>query len=321
MSTAPKSHGYPFDPSHGLNLDALLQIAPPEPAPHFERFWRARYARAAQMRPRPKLIPSGIGCGAYRVYDLRYRSSDDVLIGGWVLLPKRGPIDRAAVVGHGYGGRDAPDPDVPLCHAALLFPCFRGLGRSRSRGISDNPFYHVLHDIQDRRRYIIGGCVEDLWLCVSAAIELFPETAGHIAYLGTSFGGGIGALAAPWDPRIARMHLEVPTFGHHPLRLRLPSVGSGAAVRLYQERHGNANATLQYYDAAVAAAHLRIPTHIAAAVFDPAVPPAGQFAIYNAVPVECRRLFVLDAGHHEYPRATLQQRALAQELSEFFREL
>jgi cephalosporin-C deacetylase len=274
-----------------------------------------------QVHPRPELIPTGAACGAYRAHELRYRSSDDVLIDGWVLLPKRGAIDRAAVVGHGYGGRDAPDLGVPLRRAALLFPCFRGLGRSRCLGVSDNPSYHVLHDIQDRHRYIIGGCVEDLWLCVSAAIELFPSAAGHIAYLGTSLGGGIGALAAPWDPRIARMHLEVPTFGHHPLRLRLPSVGSGEAVRLYQERHGNAEETLKYYDAAVAAAHLRIPTHIAAAVFDPAVPPPGQFAIHNAVPSELRRLFVLDAGHHDYPRRDLQERALAQELSKFFRDL
>jgi cephalosporin-C deacetylase len=315
------AHSYPFDPSYGLSLPELLEIEPPEAPPDFDRFWRARFARAAGIDPWPELAATGATCGDYRVHDLRYRSSDDFVIGGWVLLPREGEIERAAVVGHGYGGRDAPDPCVPLPEAALFFPCARGLGRSRQPGISDNAYYHVLHDIQDRDRYIIGGCVDDLWLCVSAVLALFPAVAGRVAYLGTSFGGGVGALATPWDQRIARVHLEVPTFGHHTRRLELPSVGSAAAVRLYEQRHGNALETLQYYDAAVAASYLRIPTLVAAAMFDPAVPPPGQFAIHNAVPIAYRESFVLDAGHHPYPREAAQRQALAEVLGAFFREL
>jgi len=107
--------------------------------------------------------------------------------------------------------------------------------------------------------------------------------ARRLDYLGISFGGGIGALALPWDERFHRAHLNVPSFGHHPLRLALPGVGSGEAVRRYQQRTGRALATLRSFDAAAAARYLRIPVHVAAARFDPAVPPPGQFAIYNAL--------------------------------------
>jgi cephalosporin-C deacetylase len=60
--------------------------------------------------------------------------------------------------------------------------------------------------------------------------------------------------------------------------------------------------------------------HVAAALFDPAVPPAGQFAVYNAIP-GCKKLFTLDAGHFDYPAQADQERALRGELGQFFAEL
>ena len=162
--------------------------------------------------------------------------------------------------------------------------------------------------------------MEDVWLGVSALLELFPEIRGRVAYMGISFGGGIGALALPWDERIRRAHLSVPTFGHVPLRLSLPTVGSGEAVRGYEQRHGHVLATLRYYDAACAARRTAIPVHIAAALFDPAVAPPGQFAVYNALPGP-KELFVLDAGHFDYPRRSEQDQALLQALASFFSPL
>jgi len=125
--------------------------------------------------------------------------------------------------------------------------------------------------------------VEDLWLAVSSLLKLFPATAGHLAYLGSSFGGGIGALALPWDMRIQRAHFNVPSFGNHPLRLQLPTWGSAAAMQKYQREHGNILVTLNYYDAAIAAQSIQVPVHIAVALADPVVAPPGQFSIYNAL--------------------------------------
>ena len=295
------SHGYAFDPSYGMDLAQLLELAPPQPPQDFVAFWRRRYEAALAVAPRPRIRPAGWTLGRYEVRDLRYASTGGVEIGGWLLVPRDAPVRRGWVIGHGYGGRDAPDASLQAADAALLFPCFRGLGRSAMAGVSQDPRYHVLHDIQDRDRYLIGGCVEDVWLAVSALLALFPETEGRIAYSGISLGGGVGAMAAPWDGRIARLHVQVPTFGHQALRLGLPCIGSGEAVRGYESRIGHVMETLAYYDAASAAHFLRIPTLVAAALFDPVVPPPGQFAVYNAIPAALRRLFVLAAGHFDYP--------------------
>lgn len=310
-------HGYLFDPSYGHDLESLLAVLPPREPDGFPAFWRAKYARALQVLPEPAVSGSRQVHPSFEVRDIAYVSTDGFRIGGWLLTPKAGRVRRALVVGHGYGGRDGPDFDLPLGDAAYLFPCFRGLSRSRREGISDNPAFHVLHDIDKPDRYIIGGCVEDVWVGVSVLLALFPQVAGHIGYQGTSFGGGIGAMALPWDVRIGRAALNVPTFGHQALRLTLPTIGSGAAVSGYERRHGHVMDTLQYYDGALAARHVSVPVHVAAALFDPAVAPPGQFAIYNAL-AGSRELFVLDGGHFDYPARAEQERRLSEDLQGFF---
>jgi cephalosporin-C deacetylase len=313
-------HNYSFDPAYGYTLEALQAITPPAEPADFTEFWQRRYTHALAIHPRPQISHTGTRHSHFEIYDLSYQSTDNFRIGGWLLIPKLAPVKRGIVVGHGYGGRAAPDFDLPITAAAFLFPCFRGLSRSRRAPISERSEYHVLHDLDKRDRYILGGCVADLWLAVSTLLVLFPWVSGHIGYLGVSFGGGIGALALPWEPRVQRAHFNVPSFGHHPLRLALPTTGSAHAVQGFQRQHGNILATLAYYDAAVAAKHLRIPIHVAAARFDPVVAPPGQFAIYNALPGP-KSLLVWEAGHFDYPNKANREQDLLIELREFFAEL
>jgi cephalosporin-C deacetylase len=311
------AHDFPFDPGYGYSLDDLLAVEPPPEPADFVAFWRARYDRATAVTPNPRLRPSADAHPRFRVYDLEYDSTGAFPIRGWLLTPTAAPPRRGFVLGHGYGGVDRPPLDLPRDDGAYLIPCFRGLSRSRRPPISDDPSWHVLHDIDRRDQYILGGCVDDLWTGISALLGLFPELAGHLGYLGISFGGGIGAMALAWDHRIGRGHLNVPSFGHQPLRLTLPSVGSAAAVQRYARTRSDVQTTLAYYDAAVAARYIRQPMHLAAARFDPAVAPPGQFAVYNAIRGD-KRLFVLPAGHFDYPDRARREQNLLSQLWAFF---
>ncbi len=310
-------HTFPFDPGYGHTFESLLQVAAPQPPSDFAAFWSERYRAASGVSPEPQLIRCEWEHPRFQVFDLRYQSTGTVTIAGWALAPRDGTVRRGFVVGHGYGGREGPDFDLPFDDAVLFFPCFRGLSRSRCSHIPDAPDGHVLSGIEDRDGYVIGGCVDDVWLAVSALCELFPEAADRVGYLGISFGGGVGALALPWDERIRRAHLNVPTFGHQALRLALPTVGSGESLRRYQAAHGNVMETLAYYDAASAAQWTRIPVHVAAALFDPVVAPPGQFAIYNALGGP-KELFVLEAGHFDYSAKRAQDQALLAAIARFF---
>jgi cephalosporin-C deacetylase len=315
----PTDHPYDFDPTYGLGVDELRAIKPPQAPPDFDDFWRARYVGALGVNPQPRLSESGSGHPNWRVHDIIYTSTDEFRIGGWLLLPREGTVRRGLVVGHGYGGRDQPDFDIPVEETAVLFPCFRGLSRSSRPPISSDPAQHVLTDIDKPERYILGGCVEDLWLAVSVLTELYPGLDGGIGYSGVSFGGGVGALAIPFDKRIDRGHLVVPTFGNMPLWLTLPTVGSGHSVQNYQKTHKDVLKTLSLFDAAAAATHIETPTLVAVARFDPAVAPPCQFSVANALPTSNHHeTFILDAGHFDYPGSEEQHALLSEKVRRFF---
>lgn len=312
---------YNFDPTYGYSLNQLLAVKTPKDPKDFDNFWQQRYQKALTVIPQPQTKIINEDRLGWRVFDIRYTSTDNFPIRGWLLLPTSGVIRRGFIIGHGYGGREEPDYHLPFKDAALLFPCFRGLALSTRPYISSEPNWHVLHDINHRDRYILGGCVEDVWLSVSAMLTLFPRTAGRLGYLGISFAGGIGALALAWEARISKGHLNIPTFGHQPLRLRLATNGSARSVQQYYRTHKKQTLkVLRYFDAALAAKRITIPVHCACAKFDPCVAPPGQFAIYNALAGE-KQLFILDAGHHSYPNQAQQERELINELDAFFAPL
>jgi cephalosporin-C deacetylase len=313
-------HDYPFDPGYGYDLGRLLQVEPPPEPNGFATTWRDRYRAALNVDPRPRLRRAREQHAGFRILELGYRSTDAVPIGGWLLLPEAGAPRLALICGHGYGGIERPDFALPRADAAYLVPCFRGLCRSACASISSDPRWHVLHDLDKPERYILRGCVDDLWTGVSALLDLYPWLAGRIGYLGISFGGGIGAMALAWDARIARGHLNVPTFGHHRLRQSLPTTGSAAAVQQFVRDHPESARTLDDYDAAIAARHIRQPMHLALALFDPVVPPPGQFAIHNAITAD-KQLHVLPAGHFPYPGQGERERQLLAELARFFAPL
>ncbi|EJK81411.1 acetylxylan esterase [Rhizobium sp. AP16] len=315
--SVPTSHPFAFDPTYGMELEKLLAIKPPDAPPGFDDFWKERYQRAIAVDPQPKLRRSKTHHPDWHVFDITYLSTGSFPIGGWLLLPREGQVRRGLVVGHGYGGRDLPDFDLPVKETAILFPCCRGLSRSARSPIPSDAAGHVLYDIGKPDRYIIGGCVDDLWIAVSTLVDLYPWLKGHIGYSGISFGGGIGALAIPFDARIDRGHLVVPTFGNRSLWLSLPTVGSADSVQAYQKEHGSMLESLRLFDAASAAARVKVPMLIAPALFDPAVAPPCQFAVANASP-KFNEIFILDAGHFDYPGCMEQNILLNEKVRRFF---
>ncbi|MBW9118409.1 acetylxylan esterase, partial [Rhizobium cauense] len=180
----------------------------------------------------------------------------------------------------------------------------------------------VLQGIARPDTYIIGGCVDDIWLAVSTLLALYPWLSGHIGYSGISFGGGLGALAIPFDPRIDRGHLVVPTFGDRAQWLTLPTVGSADSVQTYQKTHGSVLDALRMFDSASAASRIKVPMLAAVALFDPAVAPPCQFAVANALPTsKYNETFILDAGHFDYPGSIEQSAILREKVRDFFKVL
>jgi len=290
----------PFDPTYGYDLARLRQVPAPAGPPDFAAFWQQTYMQCRQIPLR--LDRRQVPCSnpAINLYEIEYDSWDGGRIGAWLTIPADGKINRGLVVGHGYGGRAEPSLTTPPPAEVAIQFCARGFHRSARADLPADAGRHVLHGIGNRATYIIRGCVADLWGAATALIELYPATAQRLHYYGSSFGGGLGALALPWDNRFQKAFLDVPTFGNHPLRVTLLCGGSGAAVRQYYQHHPAVLEVLAYFDAATAARFITIPVFVAAALADPAVPPPGQFAVYNAL-AGPKQLFVRQAAHPDQP--------------------
>lgn len=310
------------DPFYRFEIDELLGHYSPALPRGFNAFWQACYESALNKTPSFKTLNKHKHVkAAWKITEVSFESTGDFPIIGWLLEPLNTKPTHALIVGHGYGGRTAPDFHLPFPEAALFFPCFRGLGLSTKAPVSNEPYWHVLHDIDKKDQYIIRGCVEDVWLSVTALLEKFPNLEGKIGFLGISFSGGIGALALAQEKRIARAHLNVPTFGDHRARLRLPTNGSGRAIQdFFKKQPSLLLKTLKYYDAANAASNISIPIHFALALRDNVVTPPGQFAIYNQVKSD-KQLFVLTEGHADYAEKEAEEQRLLKELYTFFQPL
>ena len=296
---------------------AICAVKPPAITPGFAEFWQNTYALALATPTRPTIRPIASSNPALEVYELEYDGIGGFRVGGWMTRPKGQTPTRGVVMSHGYGGREAPDLNVPGPACVAVFPCARGFHRSSRPDLPSDGGRHVIHGIDSPETYIHRHCVADLFSATSALLELAPQTAGCIDYLGGSFGGGMGAMTIPWERRFRRAFLAVPSFGHHDLRLQMQCVGSGESVRQLFMRKPEIRKTLALFDSAVATQFCKIPTLAACALFDPAVPPPGQFAVYNSLAGE-KQLYIRPADHFEWEGNVQDQAKLFKLQCEWF---
>lgn len=291
------------DGDYGFDLEALRAVAPVPPPPGFAERWRGWYRTARAVDPEPR-VRSVERAGGREVFLVEHTVADGLRVRGWFATAVDGRPPRVGIVhGHGYGGRDAPDFDRVPDDAAVFFSLARGQGVLNAGVGAPTPADgHVLHGIHSIDDYVLGRCAVDLWHAASALHVLAGEL--PLYYVGESFGGGVGALALPWDDRFVGATLVVPSFGQYDLRLRLPCEGSGERVRRHVAAHPHAREVLRLFDASTAAGFIRIPVRVECAMRDRHVPPPGQFAVANAVaaaPGAELELAVLPYGHREYP--------------------
>lgn len=321
VSAPAYEHPHSFDPTYGYDRASLLKIRPPEfPPEDFADFWHRTMAGASlqtRILEQTSLPPPA---EEWRLDLLKIQTLDHSVFGAWLLRPKDpSRVRRAFVVGHGYGGREGIDWPVPFEDAAYIYPAAHGFFISAAPGLPNTVAWHVVHGISSRETYIIRHCTAAMQSAADVLTELYPELEGNLGYHGGSFGGGLGALVLPWSKSFSRAFLKVPTFGHHPLRLECPCAGSGEVVRLFAKRDPSIRQTLAYFDAATAATFVRIPVMVSVALFDPAVPPPGQFAVANALGGP-KQIHVLSASHFDHPSLLPEEEALSDLVQKWFRE-
>jgi cephalosporin-C deacetylase len=315
-------HSFSFDPRYGHDEAALRAIEPPDTSPaDFREFWEGLYAEAQEvpLDLKVKQIPSpwpGL------VLEMcHYTVWPDYRVGAWLLRPdQEANPELAVVVGHGYGGREEPEPGRAGPDRVTLFPVAPGFHISPDQRLPHNEcMKHVIHGIESPRSYILGVCAAAFWRAADVLEERFGTSFPRLHYIGWSFGGGMGALMLPWETRYTSAELGQVTFANQPFRVRHDCVGSGDAVRKLWLQKPEIEEMLRYYDSANTLRHLRIPTAFACSLFDPAVPPPGQWSAANVHPGP-KVISPFPVGHFEagHPDQDQADRDHQRRVTEFF---
>lgn len=305
--TDPDSAPHPGEPGEEYTDYPLADLLAPRPAPpmppDFRDFWRSSHDELGA--PDTEVIAQRGDVRAGRsVRRITFHSSGGGRALAWIVDPVPGaPVRGGLVISHGYGGRTEPDLEVVPPDRAAIFPVAPWLPANPG-GLPSAE--HVLLGIGDRARYAQRFAVADIWRAASILLAQYPKAEGALDFRGGSFGGGIGVMALAWDGRFRRAVLDVPSFGDYPTRLGRRSTGSCEAVRRHVDRAPEDRATLDYFDAAIAAGLVTIPVLVAAARLDPAVDPRGQFAIYRAL-AGPKQLVVRSAGHTDLDRELVEE--------------
>lgn len=234
------SHPFPFDPTHGYTLDMLQAVGPPESEPpDFDGFWRT--LRAETMAQPLALHRDGeeaCSLSGFRLLRISYAVGRGFRASAWLVLPREEKTIRAGIIAsHGYGGRSTVEPRFFQPGLAVILPVAPGFHISADPRLPLNDAgLHVVHGIESPETYVLGLCAAAIWRAPEAVETVLERRLDRWHYFGWSFGGGIGALALPWEPRVQSAELGQPTFGHHPLRLQQPCTGSANAVREHFQR-------------------------------------------------------------------------------------
>ncbi len=297
-----ENHPYPFDPRFGFSPKDLAEIQSPENEPaDFESFWQSAY-RETQTIPL-EIQSKELPCEAegQKLFEISYKVWPDYRVGAWIYLPEdKKNLRQGVVVGHGYGGRQESDTGLCRHDRAVIFPVAPGFGLSQDPRLPRNEAArHVLFGIETKETYILRSCMAALWRAIDVIIEFSGTKPDDFHYVGGSFGGGLGGLMLPWEKRFRSAELRQVTFANHSFRLRNDSGGSAKAVRERWLKDPAIEEVLRYYDAATHLRKVQIPIIFECALFDPNVPPPGQWSAANAHPGP-KRIFAAPSGHFNY---------------------
>ena len=253
-----------------------------------------------------------------RVYQVCYRSLDDLEIFGWYAVPTTGDGPFPAVlILPGYKSEPALRRDWAGKGVAALSVAVRGKLPSSAEF---NPGYPGLltHGVEDRDTYSYKGVISD---CVRGVDFLLsrPEVDAERLYCcGSSQGGGLTLITTGLRHEIKAGVAGYPFLCCFPESMRMlrsyPYDELSCYARAYPDRVEQALDTLRYFDAVNFAPRIECPMVVGIAMEDEVCPPETSYAAYRLLNKERELWLFPNSGHgnaHAYPAREsqwLQQR-------------
>ncbi|QNA93106.1 acetylxylan esterase [Microbacterium sp. Se63.02b] len=101
----------------------MAPLEPPAEPDDFDDFWRETFLEFGVGPVAWEFTQDLPPTPTHRVAEIRFHSSAEEQAAAYAMVPHRiAETRRGLVVGHGYGGRTAPDPDRVPADTAAIFP-------------------------------------------------------------------------------------------------------------------------------------------------------------------------------------------------------
>lgn len=288
----------------------------------FDAYWQGVQAELAAVPLEWDRLPGAGGETEVLTVDwLRFSSLGDMLIYGWLTVPKSLPPggNRGYLWLPGYSlGSPPPGPEC-------LYPDTITFGLNLHGNLPDTPYTHpsasyadyITTGIESPQTYIyraiLGHCLRALEVLAQQ-----PEVdANRLIVGGMSQGGGLALVTAALAPEVRLCLADMPWLCSLDLALslldrnrykRLGSIrypDARGLVADYADAHPETAAsvyeTYRYFDPLSHAATVRCPTRMSAGGRDPSCKPPTIFAVYNELHCEKDMLFLPHTGHEIVP--------------------
>ena len=289
----------------------------------FDAFWQGVKRDLADVPTEWERLPGAGGETATHTIDwLRFSSLDDILVYGWLAVPKRLPTptgNRGYLWLPGYSlGHPRPGPEA-------FYPDTVTFGLNLHGNLPDAPYAHpstagadyITEGIESPQTYIyrriVGHCLRALDV-LAAQPEVSPQ---RLIAGGMSQGGGLALVTAALSPHVRLCLADMPWLCALELALslldrdkyrRMKSARYPDARGLiadYAEAHPEKAAqvyqTYAYFDPLSHAEDIRCPVQMSAGGRDPSCKPPTIYAVYNALRGVKDMLFLPETGHEIVP--------------------
>lgn len=302
-------------PFTDLTLDDLRTYRPdlPEPA-DLDAFWSTTIAEARAAGGGFDLSPADTPITELIVEDLVFPGFGGEPVGAWVTRPKTDAALPAVVEYVGYGGgRGLPGERLQWAAAGFVHVLMdtRGQGSASGTG-GDTADPHgsgpampgfMTRGILDPETYYYRRVFTDGVRLVDAVRELPFVDGSRVAVTGGSQGGGIAIAVASLVPDLRGAMPDVPFLCDFPravaLTPRNPFTEITQFLGVHRDLTDQVFRTLSYFDGAVLARRVTVPSLFSVALMDDIVLPSTVFAAYNRLAAPDREIVVYAYNGHE----------------------
>lgn len=273
----------------------------------FDAFWSDVQRQVAAVPLDAEVVPEPLRTSAdIEVFQVFYRSLDDVRIAAWYCRPSRRAGRNPAVLAlPGYQA----EPPIPKDWARKGYVALSVAPRGKLRSHTQfNPGYPNLltHNIVDRQTYTYRGFYVDAWRGVDFLLSRPEVDPNGIGVTGSSQGGGLTITTAAMRPEVRAAAAGAPYLCGFMDAIALthtyPYEEINDYLRLHPERRAAVEETVAYFDGLNFADRITCPILVNIGLQDNVCPPETGYDLFRRIRSSDKQLYAYDGHGHDAGR-------------------